>query len=135
MVRSVLGVVVGAVAWMLVFFLLCMVLAQFWPDYALHGRTWFRERVFTFTPPMAVCNLLFWIVADSAAGWLAMTIARRRAALWALAVLLTAYLASQHLLLYWPRFPWWYNLGVVLPALPAMLLGGWSRPVERGTEP
>jgi hypothetical protein len=133
MVRSVWGVVVGAVAWMLVFFLLCMVLAQFWPDYALHGRTWFRERVFTFTPPMAVCNLLFWVVADGAAGWLVMTIARRRAALWVLAVLLTGYLASQHLLLYWPRFPWWYNLGVVLPALPAMLLGGWGRPVERGT--
>jgi hypothetical protein len=24
----------------------------------------------------------------------------------------------------WPTFPWWYNLGVVLPAAPAVLLGG-----------
>jgi hypothetical protein len=23
----------------------------------------------------------------------------------------------------WALFPWWYNLGVVIPALPAVLLG------------
>ena len=34
------------------------------------------------------------------------------------------YLAALHLILYWPRFPWWYNLGVVIPAVPAVLFGG-----------
>jgi hypothetical protein len=24
----------------------------------------------------------------------------------------------------WSTFPWWYNLGVALPAAPAVLLGG-----------
>jgi hypothetical protein len=32
------------------------------------------------------------------------------------------YLAGLHLVLYWPRFPWWYNLGVVIPAVRAVLL-------------
>jgi hypothetical protein len=42
---------------------------------------------------------------------------------WVLAVLVGLYLAAVHLLLYWPHFPWWYNLGVVIPAVPAVLLG------------
>jgi hypothetical protein len=41
-----------------------------------------------------------------------------------LAGLLGIYLAALHLILYWPRFPWWYNLGVVILAVPAVLLGG-----------
>lgn len=33
------------------------------------------------------------------------------------------YLAAVHLAVSWPLFPWWYNFGVVVPALPAVLLG------------
>ena len=57
------------------------------------------------------------------AGWVAAKISMRRGAVWALAGLLGVYLAAVHLVLYWPRFPWWYNLGVVIPAVPAVLLG------------
>ena len=32
-------------------------------------------------------------------------------------------LALQHFVLSWPVFPWWYNIGVVVPAFPAVLLG------------
>ncbi len=123
MVRSVLGVVIGAVLWMVVFYVLALALAHLWPDYAIHGRQWTRQGVFTFTPPMAVCNLILWVLAEMAAGWMAATIAKRRAAVWALAGLLEIYLAALHLALYWPRFPWWYNLGVVIPVIPAVLLG------------
>jgi hypothetical protein len=124
MVRTLLGVVVGAVSWMVGFWILAMVLAQLWPDYAIHGRQWIREGVFTFTPPMACCNLLFWVLAEIGAGWVAGKIAKRRGAVWVLAGLLGIYLAAMHLVLYWPRFPWWYNLGVVIPAVPAVLFGG-----------
>jgi hypothetical protein len=82
-----------------------------------------REGVFTFTPLMACCNLVLWMLAEYAAGWVAGRIARRREAVWVLAGLLGFYLAPMHLVLYWPRFPWWYNLAVVLPAVPAVLLG------------
>jgi hypothetical protein len=124
MVRGVLGVVVGAVVWMAGFFALALVLAQLWPGYAIHGREWTRQGVFTFTPPMACCNLVFWLLAEIGAGWVTGMIAKRREAVWVLAGLLGVYLAVLHLILYWPRFPWWYNLGVVIPTVPAVLFGG-----------
>ena len=124
MVRGVLGVVVGVVLWAVGFYVLAIVLAQLWPDYAIHGREWMRQGVFTFTPPMACCNLVFWVLAEILAGWAAGKIAKRRAAVWVLAGLLGIYLAVLHLVVYWTRFPWWYNLGVVIPAVPAVLLGG-----------
>jgi hypothetical protein len=124
MVRSVLGVVVGAVLWMVGFYALAIGLSFLWPDYAIHGREFTREGVFTFTPPMACCNLLLWVLAEIGAGWVAGKIAKRRGALWVLAGMVGIYLAAIHLVLYWPRFPWWYNLGVVIPAVPAVLLGG-----------
>ncbi len=123
MIRSGLGVIVGAVLWMAGFWTLAIALVQLWPAYAIHGRQWVREGLFTFTPPMAVCNLIFWALAGIVGGWVAAKIAKRREAVWVLAGLLGAYLAVVHLLLYWPHFPWWYNLGVVIPAVPAVLLG------------
>jgi len=123
MVRSVLGVVVGAIAWMVGFWILAILLARVWPDYAIHGRQWIREGVFTFTPPMATANLAFWALAEIGAGWVAAKIARRHQAVWVLAAVVGIYLAAVHLVLFWPRFPWWYNLGVVIPAVPAVLLG------------
>ena len=124
MVRSVLSVLVGAVVWMVGFFVLALVLAQLWPDYAIHGREWTRQGVFTFTALMACCNLVFWVLAEIGAGWAAGKIAKRREAVWVLAALVGIYLAGLHLILYWSRFPWWYNLGVVIPAVPAVFLGG-----------
>jgi hypothetical protein len=123
MVRSVLGVVVGVVLWMVAFYALAIGLAQLWPDYAIHARQWVREGAFTFTPLMALCTLILWVLAEIAAGWVAATISKRRGALWVLAGLLGIYLATLHLILYWPRFPWWYNLGVVISVVPAVLLG------------
>jgi hypothetical protein len=123
MVRSVLGVVVGAVLWMAVFYVLAIGLAQLWPDYAVHGRQWVREEVFTFTPAMAGCNLVMWVLAEIGAGWTVARIAKRRGAVWVLAGLLGVYLAAVHLVFAWARFPWWYDLGVVIPAVPAVLLG------------
>jgi hypothetical protein len=106
------------------FLVLAIVLAQLWPDYAIHGRRWTREAVFTFTPLMACFNLIFWVLAEIAAGWTVGKIAKRREAVWVLAGIVGIYLACVHLFIYWPRFPWWYNLAVVIPAVPAVLWGG-----------
>ena len=124
MVRSVLGVVAGVILWAVGFYVLAIVLAQLWPDYGIHGRQWTQQGVFTFTALMACCNLVFWVLAEIGAGWVAGKIGKRRQAVWVLAGLLGVYLAAVHLVFYWPRFPWWYNLGVVIPAVPAVLLGG-----------
>lgn len=123
MVRNILGVVAGAVFWLLGFFILSLILAQLWPDYAIHGRQWTRENLFTFTPLMACCNLIFWVLAEVGAGWAAAKVAKSREAVWVVAGLVAIYLVSLHFVLYWARFPWWYNLGVVIPAVPAILLG------------
>lgn len=122
--RFVAGVLIGIASWMVGFLALGILLAQLWPEYAVHGRAWMREGVFTFTPAMAACNLLFWAIADVLAGWLAALIAGSVRAAWTVALLLTGYLALMHFVLNWDLFPWWYNLGVVVPAFPATLLGG-----------
>ena len=124
MVRSGLGILVGAIVWMAAFYALTILMAASWPDYGIHGSEYINEGRFTFTPLMACFNLLCWVLAEIGAGWVAMKIAKRREAVWVLAGLLGVYLAVMHLVLYWPRFPWWYNLGVVIPAIPAVLLGG-----------
>jgi hypothetical protein len=121
--RSVLGVLIGAVVWMVAFYALATGLAQLWPDYAVHARQWLKDGTFTFTATMACCNLALWVLAELAAGWVAAKISRSRGAVWALAGLVGIYLATVHLVLYWPRFPWWYNLGVVIPAVLAVLAG------------
>ena len=122
--RFAAGALIGIASWMIGFLALGILLAQVWPEYAIHGRAWMQEGVFTFTPPMAVCNLLFWAIADVLAGWLAAMIAGTGSATRIVALLLTGYLALMHFVLNWELFPWWYNVGVVLPAFPATILGG-----------
>lgn len=123
MVRGVLAVLVGAVVWMIGFYALATALAQLWPDYAIHARQWLEAGTFTFTPPMACSNLALWALAEAGAGWVTARISRLRPAVWALAGLIAIYLAAIHVVMSWPLFPWWYNLGVVIPAIPAVLLG------------
>jgi len=108
---------------MLGFSVLAFILAELWPAYAIHGRDWTRNNLFTFTPIMAVCNLVFWIIAEIGAGWAAARIVKRPEPAWVLALLLGIYFVVYHFILYWARFPWWYNLGVVIPTVPAVLLG------------
>jgi hypothetical protein len=122
-IRAILAVLAGAVTWLGCFYALVILLAVVWPDFAQHGRVWQKEGLFTFTSLMACFNLLFWALGDFGAGWVAMKLAKRREAVWVLAGLLAIYVATLHLVLYWPRFPWWYNLGVVIPVVPAVLLG------------
>ena len=123
MVRSVIGAIVGAVVWMVVFLCVAVLLAQFWPAYAAHGRVWFEQHVYEFTTGMSVVNASFWVLAEIVAGWLAVLIAARRRAGWLLAAVIGLYLAYVHLYVEWSNLPWWYNLAVALPAAPATLLG------------
>jgi hypothetical protein len=122
--RAVLGFVVAVVVWMPAFFVLAGLGNFIWPDYGTHAQVWFDENVFTFPAPMAAYNAACWAVAEVLAGWLAVAVGKRREVAWALAAVLAAYLGFLHLYLYWPNFPWWYNVAVALPAAPAVLLGG-----------
>src|SRR5262245_1728566 len=97
MVRSGIGIVIGAAAWMFAFFAQASILMRAWPDYALQVTAWMDTRQFTFTTEQGWFNLAFWLVAEIFAGWLAVVIARRREAAWVLAALLGAYMAYEHL--------------------------------------
>lgn len=124
MVRSAFGVVVGAVAWMIAFFTLARLLFFVWADYAFHARAWTATQSYDFTAPESAFNAMFWLLAAIFAGWLAVVIAKRREAAWALGAVIGLYLAYVHLYSAWDNFPWWYNLVVALPAAPAVILGG-----------
>jgi hypothetical protein len=123
MIRQVVAIVVGLVVWMVGFTTLAVGVAQVWASYGVHVRQWMDQRVFTFPPAAASCNLILWILAAVAAGWAAARIARNRRTVWILAALMALYLAALHLVLEWSLFPWWYNLGVVIPAVPAVYAG------------
>jgi hypothetical protein len=125
MVRSGIGVVVGAAAWMFAFFAQASILVWTWPDYAVNAAAWMDAQRFEFTTGQGWFNLLFWLLAETFAGWLAVVIARRREAAWALAALIGPYMAYMHLYAEWDRIPWWYNLAAAIPVVPALLLGGW----------
>jgi hypothetical protein len=124
MVRGAVGVTVGALVWMALFFALAFSLAALWPDYGVRGSHWFRDRTFDFTTVMAACNALIWVAAEVGGGLTTGVIAKRREPVWALAALLGVYLAYMHLYAEWAHLPAWYNLAVALPAAPAVLLGG-----------
>jgi hypothetical protein len=123
MIRAIVGFVVGAVVWTPAFFTLARLGFFIWPDYETHARVWFEQGIFSFPSPMAAYNVVCWALAEVLVGWLAVFIGRRREVGWALAAVIALYLSAVHLVLYWPNFPWWYNLGVALLAAPAVLLG------------
>jgi hypothetical protein len=124
MLRAVLGVVAGWVVWFVGFLALAILLAAVWPEYRVHGRAWMNDHVFDFPTGMAVCNVIFWILAEIAGGSVAMAVARRGAAVWVLAAIVGGYLLYEHLYAEWANIPVWYNLVVALSAIPAVLLGG-----------
>ena len=124
MVRGVLGVVVGWIVWFVGFLGLAILLAAIWPEYRVHGQAWMNDHVYDFPNHMAVFNVLFWIVAEIAAGFVALSIARHREAVWVLAAIVGGYLAFEHLYAEWANIPAWYNLAVAISGIPAVLVGG-----------
>jgi hypothetical protein len=124
MVRAIVGVVAGWIVWFVGFLALAIGLASVWPEYRVHGQAWMNDHVFDFPTVMAVCNVAFWVLAEIAAGWVGMAIARRREAVWALAAIVGGYLLYEHLYAEWANIPAWYNLAVAITGIPAVLLGG-----------
>ena len=124
MVRGALGILGGGVVWMAAFFTLARLLFLVWPAYAVTAQVYMDTGAYDFAPPMSAFNVLFWLLAEIAAGWVAVVISKRREAAWVLAALLMLYMSFMHLYYAWDNFPWWYNLAVALPSGLAVLLGG-----------
>ncbi|HEV8095174.1 MAG TPA: hypothetical protein VGP71_05550 [Burkholderiales bacterium] len=104
MIRSVLAVVAGALAWILVATALNLVLRFGWQDYAA------AEPGMSFTLPMLLLRLLLGVAASFAAGLVAALISRgSRWPVYVVAILLLAAFVPVHYNL-WARFPVWYHL-------------------------
>jgi hypothetical protein len=124
--RKILGIIAGATVCYFGFRALGLGLAELWPAYAVHVRTYRQQNLFTFPTLLAVTTVLLWLVAAFAAGFVAMKIARNWPTVKVLAAMIVAYAAVIHLILRWASFPWWYNIALVLLFGPTTLLGARS---------
>ena len=133
MVRGVLGFVVGVVLWMPAFFLDRVPrVARVAGVRVARAGVVRNGRLTRSSAPMSVVNATCWVVGGGVRGLGRRRGCRRPQAAWALAAVLAVYLGFLHLYLYWPNFPWWYNVAVAGLAAPAVLLGSkLARPARR----
>ena len=121
MIRSMLAVVAGALAWILVATALNLVLRFGWLDYAA------AEPGMSFTLPMMLARLLLGVLASFIAGLVAAVIAK--GGKWPVyviaAVLLAAFIPVHYNL--WARFPAWYHLFFLASLVIFSYLGAASR--------
>ena len=125
--RSILSLVAGFVIWMAAFWIVMILMALVWPALREAARVYMGEdggSYAVFTTPMLISFQFVWPVANAAGGFLTRVISNRQREVRWLAVLLTAYFAYNHWWALWNELPVWYNVIVVLPVAPMVLIGG-----------
>ena len=129
--RTILSVVCGLVAWMVVATILNFPLRLWLPGYAE------AEPAMEFTLAMKIARLLIGGFASLGAGAVARAIApASRVAPWVVGLILLAVFVPEHVRL-WSKFPVWYHLTFLVTLAPLVALGAslWSQismPRERG---
>src|SRR5262245_55223251 len=109
--RSVIAVVAGFVVWVVVFPLLAMLEAQFWPSLAEAARTYFETQSYAvFDTAMLASFQALWPLTNAAAGLATGSIAKRLTEVWVVCAILLAYFAYNHLWALRDDLPVWYNL-------------------------
>ncbi|MBI3675081.1 MAG: hypothetical protein HY243_00485 [Proteobacteria bacterium] len=120
MLRKILGIVAGVIAWGVVVTLLNMGLRTAWPEYAVIDKA----MTFAFTVPMMAARLSESAVSSLVSGYLASLISKERA--WTAlltGLVLLAIFAFIHYQI-WNKLPLWYHL-TFLMSLPVLsLIGG-----------
>jgi len=128
--RTVLGIVAGLVAWVLIGTVGLWLMHVTWPAYAL------VESSMTFTLPMQLGRLGVGVLSSIGGGCTAVLLARGASpAAWWLGTLLVLIFIPIHYGL-WDKFPVWYHLFFLLTLAPFNALGGRIAPRTRpGLEP
>jgi hypothetical protein len=117
MTRSILAVVAGLVAWMVVATLLNFGLRAGLPGYTQ------AEPILAFTLGMKIARLTLAALASLAAGAAAGLIAPSRTApRWVLGGIILAFFIPAHIQL-WAKFPVWYHLVFLGTLVPLVTLG------------
>lgn len=118
MLRIILGIIVGVVAWCVVAVALGTGLRYGWADYAA------VEKAMAFTVPMMAARLSISAIASLISGYVAALISKER--MWApllAGLVLLAVFGPYHLEI-WAKFPPWYHL-TFLTSLPVLsIIGG-----------
>ncbi|HEY7288622.1 MAG TPA: hypothetical protein VH583_02210 [Vicinamibacterales bacterium] len=125
MIRKILGVVAGLVAWIAVVFVVGEIMRRSWPAYESVAAE------MKFTLPMLFARLAISVLATLTMGMVAAALAP--SSLWARlapGILLLAAFIPQHISI-WDKFPIWYHLGFLLTLVPLTYLGGMLAP-QRG---
>jgi hypothetical protein len=123
MLRTILGVIAGLVAWLVIVTLLNLGLRYGWPAY--HAA----EPAMTFSLQMMQARLAESFVASILAAIIAVRAAPASAAVpWILGVVMLGFFIPVHYYL-WPKFPVWYHL-TFLASLPVLsvVAGSMARP-------
>lgn len=104
MLRTILSVVAGLVAWFVLVTIADRVMRAQWPEYQ---AVW---SAMAFTLPMMIARLVESTVALIIASWAAARIApASRLAPLAVGLVMFAVFAPYHLLYIWSKFPIWYH--------------------------
>jgi len=116
--RRLLGVVVGLVAWFIIGTCGLLLIRAAWSAYAA------SEEAMTFTLPMQLLRLTVGVLSSVGGGWLAARMARSdsRAAWWLGALLVLIFIPIHYQL--WDKFPIWYHLTFLLTLAPIVGLSG-----------
>lgn len=118
------GILSGLVIWWFLFFAIGIGFGLLWPDYREAARFMFSENDLSyFRTPMLFLNVVLFIGAGLAAGWLASLIGRHRIAGLVLGLLYLLYMGINHYVLVWDELPAWYNLIVPLIISGSIVLG------------
>lgn len=123
--RGILAVAGGYVAWVVAFWIPIVLLTLVWPALRATGEGfWEQGRYDIFDTSMLVTFQFIWLIANCAAGLVTRLISRRQLEVSCIAALLFAYFVYNHLWALWDEMPKWYNVLVVIPVVPMILVGG-----------
>lgn len=121
MLRSVIAVLAGAIAWPALFLTANQVIFRLF-------RSEFRDDMTTNHAGILLLVLVLSVVCSVAAGWITAAVATRArighaAALGVLQLAIGIFTQMQ----YWDAIPLWYHLPFLALLLPGNVLGGWLR--------
>ncbi len=117
MLRIILGIVAGIVAWASLVIVGGLIIRATWPEYVAVAEA------MTFTLPMLITRLSLSTVALLTAAGVATLTARKSVTPLILGIVLLVFFIPNHIYL-WDKFPVWYHLTFLVTLIPLSVLGG-----------
>jgi hypothetical protein len=128
MLRIVLGVIGGFIAWLIVWFGSEKIISAIWPAFGVHQAA-FQEAIknggqFTANNTMLLTHIVMGLVVSAIAGSLAALIAGENSRAPLVVGILLLAMGIMKAYMSWPYVPLWYHLIFTALLLPMAILGG-----------